>query len=126
VIRWTRDGGSGRLFGVQVLGRLGSEIAKRVDVAAAAIHSGLRSTRSATSAWHTPRPWAVLGRTADRRSGLGGEPMNLGRRLFAEALGTGLLVTAVIGSGIAAATLSPGDVGLQLLENASPPRRVSQ
>jgi glycerol uptake facilitator-like aquaporin len=44
--------------------------------------------------------------------------MNLGRRLFAEALGTGLLVTAVIGSGIAAATLSPGDVGLELLENA--------
>jgi glycerol uptake facilitator-like aquaporin len=42
----------------------------------------------------------------------------LGRRLFAEALGTGLLVTAVIGSGIAAAALSPGDVGLELLENA--------
>jgi glycerol uptake facilitator-like aquaporin len=44
--------------------------------------------------------------------------MNLGRRLFAEALGTGLLVTAVIGSGIAAASLSPDDVGLELLENA--------
>ena len=42
----------------------------------------------------------------------------LGRRLFAEALGTALLVTAVIGSGIAAATLSPSDTGLQLLENA--------
>ena len=40
------------------------------------------------------------------------------RRLVAEALGTGLLVTVVVGSGIAAATLSPGDVGLQLLENA--------
>jgi glycerol uptake facilitator-like aquaporin len=43
----------------------------------------------------------------------------LGRRLVAEALGTGLLVTAVVGSGIAAARLSPGDVGLQLLENAA-------
>jgi arsenate reductase len=40
------------------------------------------------------------------------------RRLAAETLGTGLLVTVIIGSGIAAATLSPGDVGLQLLENA--------
>lgn len=40
------------------------------------------------------------------------------RRLFAELLGTGLLMTAVIGSGIAATRLSPRDVGLQLLENA--------
>jgi glycerol uptake facilitator-like aquaporin len=43
----------------------------------------------------------------------------LGRRLLAEFLGTGLLVAAVIGSGIAAARLSPGDVGLELLENAA-------
>ena len=43
---------------------------------------------------------------------------DLGRRLFAEALGTALLVAAVIGSGIAAASLSPSDTGLQLLENA--------
>src|SRR5687768_1017082 len=42
----------------------------------------------------------------------------LWRRAVAEALGTGLLVTVVIGSGIAAASLSPGDIGLQLLENA--------
>jgi glycerol uptake facilitator-like aquaporin len=41
----------------------------------------------------------------------------LGRRLLAEFLGTGLLVAAVIGSGIAAARLSPSDVGLELLEN---------
>lgn len=40
------------------------------------------------------------------------------RRLAAEALGTGLLVAVIVGSGIAAAELSPGDVGLQLLENA--------
>jgi glycerol uptake facilitator-like aquaporin len=42
----------------------------------------------------------------------------LARRLFAEFVGTGLLVTVVVGSGIAAAQLSTGDVGLQLLENA--------
>jgi arsenate reductase len=40
-------------------------------------------------------------------------------RLVAEFAGTGLLVTAVIGSGIMAATLSPQDIGLQLLENST-------
>ncbi|HZU79981.1 MAG TPA: MIP/aquaporin family protein [Acidimicrobiales bacterium] len=43
----------------------------------------------------------------------------LWRRLVAEFLGAGLLAAVVIGSGIAAAQLSPGDVGLQLLENAA-------
>jgi glycerol uptake facilitator-like aquaporin len=42
-----------------------------------------------------------------------------GRRLLAEFIGTGLLVTVVIGSGIAAQRLSPNDVGLQLLENST-------
>src|SRR5947209_5321017 len=41
------------------------------------------------------------------------------RRLTAEFLGTGLLVTVVVGSGIAAQQLSPDDVGLQLLENST-------
>jgi len=45
-------------------------------------------------------------------------PINLWRRLLAEFAGTGLLVTAVVGSGVMASTLSPNDVGLQLLENA--------
>ncbi len=40
------------------------------------------------------------------------------RRALAELLGTAFLVTAVIGSGIAAVRLSPNDVGLQLLENS--------
>src|SRR3954451_8336191 len=40
------------------------------------------------------------------------------RRLLAEFLGTALLVTAVVGSGIMATALSPNDVGLQLLENS--------
>ena len=45
--------------------------------------------------------------------------MTLWRRALAELLGTGLLVTVVVGSGIAAQQLSPDDVGLQLLENAA-------
>ena len=47
-----------------------------------------------------------------------GAAVPLARRLLAEAVGTAGLVTVVVGSGIAAQTLSPGDVGLQLLENA--------
>ncbi|QHC68830.1 aquaporin family protein (plasmid) [Rathayibacter sp. VKM Ac-2759] len=45
-------------------------------------------------------------------------PPPLARRAVAEFLGTGLLVAIVVGSGIAAQTLSPDDVGLQLLENS--------
>lgn len=44
---------------------------------------------------------------------------SLARRLLAEFLGTALLVTVVVGSGIAAQQLSPNDVGLQLLENST-------
>ena len=40
------------------------------------------------------------------------------RRLLAEFVGTALLVTIVVGSGIAAERLSPGQSGLQLLENS--------
>jgi arsenate reductase len=43
----------------------------------------------------------------------------LPRRLFAEFLGSAFLAATVIGSGIAAAQLSPNDVGLQLFENAA-------
>ncbi|MGO9489607.1 MAG: aquaporin [Solirubrobacteraceae bacterium] len=43
----------------------------------------------------------------------------LSRRLLAEFLGSAFLAALVIGSGIAAQTLSPGDVGLQLFENAA-------
>jgi glycerol uptake facilitator-like aquaporin len=43
----------------------------------------------------------------------------LARRAFAEGIGTGLLVVAVVGSGIMAAQLSPGDIGVQLLENST-------
>ena len=43
----------------------------------------------------------------------------LWRRAVAELLGTSLLVTVVVGSGIAAQQLSPNDVGLQLLQNST-------
>lgn len=46
-------------------------------------------------------------------------PVALSRRLLAEFTGTALLVTVVVGSGIAAQQLSPGDVGLQLLQNST-------
>jgi glycerol uptake facilitator-like aquaporin len=43
----------------------------------------------------------------------------LWRAALAELVGTGALVALVVGSGIMAATLSPDDVGLQLLENST-------
>jgi glycerol uptake facilitator-like aquaporin len=43
----------------------------------------------------------------------------LWRRMAAELLGSAFLAAVVIGSGIAAARLSPGDAGLELLENAA-------
>jgi len=54
----------------------------------------------------------------ETETGTGGLRLDLPRRLAAEALGTGLLIVAVIGSGIMASRLSPGDIGLQLFENA--------
>ncbi|BAW07544.1 MIP family protein [Nocardia seriolae] len=39
--------------------------------------------------------------------------------MVAEFLGTALLVAVVVGSGIAAEQLSPGNIGLQLLENST-------
>jgi glycerol uptake facilitator-like aquaporin len=47
------------------------------------------------------------------------EKFQLSRRLAAEALGTGMLVATVVGSGIMAETLSK-DVGIQLLANTLP------
>ena len=41
------------------------------------------------------------------------------RRLLGEFIGTALLLIAVVGSGIAANRLSPGDTGLELLENSA-------
>ncbi len=44
---------------------------------------------------------------------------DLWRRVLAEWLGSALLAAVVIGSGIAAQQLSPGQTGLELLENAA-------
>ena len=52
-------------------------------------------------------------------TGTGELHLALLRRLVAEALGTALLIIAVIGSGIMASRMSPNDVGLQLFENAA-------
>jgi NADPH-dependent 2,4-dienoyl-CoA reductase/sulfur reductase-like enzyme len=40
-MRLTGDRRSGRLLGVQLLGRLGSEVPKRIDIAATALHHGM-------------------------------------------------------------------------------------
>jgi glycerol uptake facilitator-like aquaporin len=47
------------------------------------------------------------------------ERQPLPRRVLAELLGSAFLAAVVIGSGIAAQHLSPGDIGLELLENAA-------
>jgi arsenate reductase len=47
------------------------------------------------------------------------EPVPLWRRLLAEFLGSAFLAALVIGSGIAAQRLSPGQTGLELAENAA-------
>ncbi len=47
-----------------------------------------------------------------------GVDRDLARRATAEFVGTAVLVAVVVGSGIAAQRLSPGDTGLQLLENS--------
>lgn len=43
----------------------------------------------------------------------------LGRRLLAEGIGTAVLVAVVVGSGITAATLSPGNAAVALLANST-------
>ena len=75
-------------------------------------------------AWRTP-----LVRFARRAAVEISEPARIGhllriepqmsRRLLAEYLGSLLLGAIVVGSGIMAQQLSPGDVGLELLENAA-------
>jgi glycerol uptake facilitator-like aquaporin len=52
-------------------------------------------------------------------SGVKSSAIEAQRPLLAELIGTALLVTVVVGSGIAAARLSPSDSGLQLLENST-------
>src|ERR1700750_1277559 len=46
--------------------------------------------------------------------------MSLGRRACAEALGTALLLAAIVGSGIMAQRLAGGNVALALLGNTLP------
>jgi glycerol uptake facilitator-like aquaporin len=79
-----------------------------------AAHTPAAHTPAAhTPAAHTPR-WRA--RCAGPRT-MTTPP--LPRRLLAETLGSAFLAAVVIGSGIAAAKLSPHDVGLELFENAA-------
>ena len=49
------------------------------------------------------------------------KPIPMARRLLAEFTGTALLVTVVVGSGIAAQQLSPDDVGCSCWRTRPPP-----
>jgi len=53
------------------------------------------------------------------------EQFDIARRLMAEALGTALLVAAVIGSGIMAAKLGARNTAIPLLVNTLRPEPVS-
>ncbi len=70
--------------------------------------TGRQPTRAAEASSATPaRPGSAVSDVA------------LWRRLCAELLGCAFLAAIVIGSGIAAQQLSPGNAGLELLENAA-------
>src|SRR5262249_35038131 len=58
-------------------------------------------------------------RPARKPSGSPTVSIVLARRAVAEFIGTARLLIAGVGSGIAAAALSPGETGLELLENAA-------
>jgi glycerol uptake facilitator-like aquaporin len=64
-----------------------------------------------------PRAHNPASAAADRAQAVTDVP--LWRRLLAELLGSAFLAAVVIGSGIAAQRLSPGNTGLELLENAA-------
>ena len=103
-MRWTGDPASGRLLGVQLVGQLGSEIAKRVDVAAAAIHSGLSVAEiSDLDLTYTPHPSEVPGTRSRSAPKPGKRPDDPGAPVIAGALRTGLLATATAGFAITAA-----------------------
>ncbi|WP_249019526.1 FAD/NAD(P)-binding oxidoreductase [Conexibacter sp. S30A1] len=63
-MRFTAERRDGRLLGLQLVGQLGSEVAKRADVAAAAIHNGLTiSELSDLDLSYTPplgSPWDAI------------------------------------------------------------------
>ncbi len=63
-VRTTGDAGSGRLLGMQLFGHRHAEVAKRVDIAAAAIHAGMRVEEvSDLDLSYTPplgSPWDVV------------------------------------------------------------------
>jgi hypothetical protein len=141
-LRVTGDRQTGQLLGAQILGPWQAEVAKRIDVYATALFAGMSvDAVSDLDLSYTPpfgSPWDAVqdGSASLGERGMSGavatnrvaprpvraEPLDsvaqLIRRALAEFVGTALLLIAVIGSGIAAQTLSPNDTGLELLENA--------
>jgi glycerol uptake facilitator-like aquaporin len=99
---------------------------RRLDLSTSAFGSLIRLPTACTarsSKQQNRSQYRRLHRQARRRPPLlmtdlsrGGPALR--HRAIAELVGTAFLVTAVVGSGIAAQRLSPDDVGLQLLENA--------
>jgi hypothetical protein len=63
-MRYTADRRERRLHGLQLLGRLGSEVAKRIDIAATAIHNGMTAREiSDLNLAYTPplgSPWDAI------------------------------------------------------------------
>ena len=70
-MRWTGDRRTGRLLGIQLVGRRTAEIAKRVEVAAAALFAGLtvEQVSDVDPVLH-PAAGQPLGRPASRRPGV--------------------------------------------------------
>jgi arsenate reductase (glutaredoxin) len=79
------------------------------------VRSGSRFAAPATRTVHQGRR-----RARDRRRRPTRVTFSLAKRLAAECLGTGLLVTTVVGSGIMGERLSGGNVALALLGNTLP------
>jgi len=93
---------------------------------------GERSRRDALGDLYSPRrrndfsegPWVLCEGVSIRIDVLLSDwpimhHLKIWRRLLAEFIGSAVLATLVIGSGIAAQQLSPGNIGLQLFENAA-------
>jgi len=62
-MRYTADRPTGMLLGLQLVGRLGSEIAKRIDIAATAMFNEMTDGMSDLDLSYTPplgSPWDAL------------------------------------------------------------------
>src|SRR6185312_8099513 len=93
-----------------------SAICSRAGSASAACTAALPATSDVSSVFIDS---ILTELTGSVKMGAVSAPVQLWRRLLAEFLGSAFLAAIVIGSGIAAQRLSPGQTGLELLENAA-------